>query len=112
MTRILTAAAVVLAFACAGHAGVMLVRDGESRATIYVSAETMAPDRGDELPHIMSHGSSPEAQRRRLRESVKDLSHYLEKMSGAKIPIVTDADAKPDTGTVPIYIGERAEQVF
>jgi hypothetical protein len=93
-------------------AGVVVVKNGKPRAAIYVTAETMAPDRGEVLPHVMAYALNAEAQRRRLRESVKDLALSFEKMSGAKLEIVTDPAAAPAAGTVPIYIGDRAAALF
>lgn len=104
--------ALTLVFAHMVNAEVIIVRDGKARAIIYVSAEVMAPDRGIILPHLITHAVVPEAQRRRLRESVNDLAHYLQKMSGAVVPIVTEEGAKPATGIVPVYIGDRAVDVF
>src|SRR5262249_46469793 len=52
-----------------------------------------------------------ETQRQRLRESVTDLAHYLGKMSGAKVEILTAAPATGDA-RIPILIGELGQQAF
>ena len=78
---------------------VTLIEDGQSRCVIRVSPRVMAPDR--EVPSE----AALEQDRRRLRESVRDLAHYLEKMSGAAVSISTDGSAAggnradPDRGT-------------
>jgi len=110
--RAILAFLLVIAFASIACADIVLVKNGKARAAIYVSAEVMAPDKGEVDAHTISYATSPEAQRRRLRVSVNDLAHYLEVMSGAKVPVVTDLGAKPAAGIVPIYIGDRAVAVF
>ncbi len=96
----------------ASGADVVLVDDGQARAAIHVAPEVMAPDQGELDEFTVSVAMLPEPQRRRLRESVKDLAMCLEKMSGAKVPIITDASAGLAEGAVPIYIGSKAVEVF
>ncbi|MBI4028593.1 MAG: DUF4838 domain-containing protein [Verrucomicrobia bacterium] len=91
---------------------VVLVEEGRARAAIQVAPEVMAPDQGELDEFTISVAMQPEPQRRRLRESVNDLALCLEKMSGAKVPIITDASAKPAESVVPIYIGAKAAEVF
>ncbi|NQU09709.1 DUF4838 domain-containing protein, partial [bacterium] len=52
-----------------------------------------------------------ETERRRLRESVKDLALYLEKISGAKVEMLTNAATAGDK-RLPILIGDLAVQRF
>jgi hypothetical protein len=52
-----------------------------------------------------------EAQRQRLRESVRDLALYLGKMSGAKLEILT-APPRPGDGRLPILVGDLAARRF
>lgn len=98
--------------AVVGAEEVVLVQDGEARVAVCVPSRVMAPDdprvRVDppRLPAVV-----PEYQRRRLRESVRDLARCLEKMSGAKVEIVV---GQKTTGNerLPILIGEFAQEAF
>lgn len=81
---------------CGGE--VTLVKDGKSMAIICVPADVMAEARG--------------AKRGLLRESVKDLAHYLERMSGAEIGIVMRDQAPAKSKPIPILIGEPATKAF
>jgi len=101
----------LISIAGIARADVVIVKDGKTRSSIYISAEVMAPDTG-QVPVYPRLTLDPEALRRRLRDSVTDLARSLEKMSGASVPIVTETGAKPAAGVVPIYIGERAVEVF
>jgi len=89
-------------------AEVVLVREGQPRAAIYVAPAVMAPDRKEQLKNPAAEA---EIQRRRLRESVKDLALYVEKMSGAKIEVVA---GEPQAGEkrLPILVGELATKAF
>lgn len=96
----------ILAATTSAHAQVVLVQDGQPRAAIYVSARVL--DEKDQKPQgPRSLEREAETQRQRLRESVKDLAHYLEKMSGAKIEIRTTPPGK-DAGLLPILVGDDA----
>jgi len=89
---------------------VTLIRDGAAKAAVYVAPEVMADDIKNAATASYSD-SQAETNRRRLRESVKDLAHYLEKMSGAKVEVLsTVPDAKD--GRVPILVGGIAVQKF
>ena len=85
-------------------ADVTLIEDGQSRCVIRVSPRVMAADR--EVPSE----AAQEQDRRRLRESVRDLAHYLEKMSGAAVSISTGGSAAG--GNRAILIGEVAQDAF
>ena len=91
-------------------ADVVLVEDGRARAKIHVSADIMADDLKPARP-ASTRETEAEKQRQRLRESVKDLALYLEKISGAPIEIATAPPAK-DSGTVSILIGNLATEAF
>ena len=108
MLRNLTFLGVLLAGSA--RADVVLVEDGRARAKIHVSADVMA---GDQKPGKLGSTweTESEKQRQRLRESVKDLALYLEKISGAPIEIVTAPPAK-DSETVSIVIGGLAVEAF
>lgn len=90
-------------------AEVTIVADGQVKAAICVPERLMAADDPrigeDPLP-----ANEAEHQRRRLRESVKDLSRVLEKMSGGKLPIVVGP--QPPAGLIPIYVAELAVNQF
>lgn len=110
MVRLLLLAAVVLIPTPALRAAVTLVDQGKARCVIVVDASIMAPDK--KLP-AKTHFPTAEAelQRQRLRESARDLAHYLGKMSGATIEIVNDTPAASDSRT-RVFIGAKAAEVF
>jgi hypothetical protein len=96
---------------------VTLAADGRSLATVYVAPSVMAPDKdtaGLKTPEVEA-----ETQRRRLRESVNDLAHYLGTMSGTEVEVVA-ADAAPPAaaaaggagGPVQVLVGALATQAF
>jgi len=87
------------------YADVVLVQDGVAKAAIYVSPDVMKPDLKNWKSALKTPLLEAEADRQRLRESVNDLAHYLEKMSGAKIEIVTAESATGDQ-RVPVLIGK------
>jgi hypothetical protein len=94
---------------------VVIVKNGEARAALCVSADVMAAPASPTdawMQFQYRWGMTPELQRIRLRDSVKDLVLYVEKMSGAQVPVVTNADSRLDADTVPIYIGDKAIAVF
>ncbi len=86
---------------------VVLVRGGKARAVIVASAALMA------APAPPAPGA-PAVPANRLRESVLDLARCLEKISGAKVEIVTpDMDRRdPRSRLTPIVIGAEAEKRF
>ena len=87
---------------------VLLTDNGMARAEIVVDPAIMADDLriGAKAPF---EERQAEKLRQRLRESVRDLSLYLEKISGAKIPIVEKPSGK---GVVPVLVGSRGTAVF
>jgi hypothetical protein len=92
----------------ADAADIELVKDGKPNAAIYVAPEVMAPDKAPTQKFAVQEA---ETQRQRLRESVKDLALYIEKMSGAKIEVLTTTPDKADP-RLPILIGDLAEKQF
>jgi hypothetical protein len=86
-----------------------LVREGQACCAIHVAERIMAADQ--DLAGQPTAVQRIEADRRRLRESVKDLATYLEKMSGAKIPICTGQPPTDRTSTA-ILIGELGVAKF
>ena len=110
ITCALLACVLMLTTACTSTAAT-LVKDGRSNAVIVVPASVMAPD-VKPAPRETAR-LEVENQRTRLRESVKDLSLYIEKMSGAKVEIVNEAPA-PGSGDkrVAILVGDPARAKF
>lgn len=108
LTALLLAAAPAPASLQAQEKGVTLVRDGAALAAIHVPAGVMAEDR--KLAAAAFAEREAETNRRLLRESVKDLSLYLEKMSGAKVEIVQGPPADDRRGA--ILVGGLAEKAF
>jgi hypothetical protein len=88
---------------------VEIARDGQARCVIVApSGWTNAVALPEGLPR--QAGNLLKQRREVYRESVKDLAHYLGRMSGTEIEIV---EGLPDREKrVPIYIGEEARKVF
>jgi len=91
-------------------AAVVLVKDGAAQSAIYVAPEVMAEDK-KLAPTTPFAEREAESNRRLLRESVKDLSLYLGKMSGASVEVVTVAPDGQDK-RLPILIGTLAQTKF
>ncbi len=89
--------------------GVELARAGEARAVIVVAPGwTNAVALAEGLPPAAVRALS--ARQTRFRDSIKDLAHYLGRMSGTEM-VVVEAQPEGDKRT-PIYIGAAAEKVF
>jgi hypothetical protein len=102
-------ALLILSTSRPARADVVLAERGQSKCLILVPARVMQPDRQLKTP--TTRDREAEAQRQRLRESVKDLARVLGAMTGAKVEVRTgDRPAKDQR--VPVLIGERAQQVF
>src|SRR4051794_14876629 len=97
----------VVSFATATWADVVLVEDGRARAKIFVAPSVMEADQPG-AKHLLTEA---EKQRERLRDSVKDLALYLEKISGAQIEIVAGAPVK-ENGVVQVVVGDPAVAAF
>src|SRR6266545_2477521 len=91
------------------RADVTLVASGQSQFVIVSDAATMAADKAP-APTKFAEAEA-ERQRQRLRESVKDLAHYLGKMSGAKVEIATAAP-KAEDKRARVYVGAAAVATF
>jgi len=92
------------------QAAVLLVKDGAAQSAIYVAPAVMAEDK-KMVPTTPFAEREAESNRRLLRESVKDLSLYLGKMSGASVEVVTVAPDGTDK-RLPILIGTLAQTKF
>ena len=108
MTRLLLTAVAVVATAMIARADVTLVENCTAMCVIVADAAVMAADKP--APPKFAEAEA-ERQRQRLRESVKDLAHYLGKMSGAKVEIITAAP-KADDKRVRVLVGAPAVAAF
>jgi hypothetical protein len=90
---------------------VVVVENAQPRAAIFVAPRVMDDAAKSPEPAPVWRTLKLEDNRRRLRESVKDLAGILERISGAKIEIVA---GKPKDGDkrLPILVGELAVERF
>lgn len=77
-------------------ADIIIVGGGKPKATIYVAKEVMLSSKKED---------------KRIKESVEDLAKYLEKISGAKLDIITEKP-KSDDEYLPLLVGDLATKVF
>ena len=98
----------VLGMAVIAGADVVIVESGQPVSAIYADPLVM-DERGNATTTPTE--ARAEKERVRLRESVKDLSGILERISSAAIPIVTNAPPRKSE-TVPILIGSLARERF
>ncbi|MCC6498131.1 MAG: DUF4838 domain-containing protein [Propionibacteriaceae bacterium] len=110
MTRLALAALAAILFTESAMADVTLVVDGKARCVVVAAPDVMAADKTLKQPFTFLQQEAEE-QRRRLRESAKDLAHYLGKLSGATVEVVTDSP-QPGDDRVPLYVGAPAEKRF
>ena len=108
--KIVLGLAVMVLVAGASVAGeVRLAKKGKARCVIVAPAGwTNAVELPPELPRRAAR--IVKERRNIFIESVKDLAHYLGKMSGTEIEIVEGLPNKEKR--LPIYIGAEAKQVF
>ncbi len=87
------------------------VRDGQPRAAVYVPSGVMDDDRplSREAPYPERR---LETERRRLRESVRDLLQYVEQMSGVALALHEGAPDGAAAGLLPVLIGDLARDAF
>ena len=112
-TMIAASAALLIGLSLQAQAAnneVLLVEKGQARAVVCVPAGLMAEDAT--LPKDAVYiDQSDEIQRRRLRDSVHDLVHYVEEMSGAKLDLL-EGLVPASEKRLPIYVGSLATEVF
>lgn len=89
----------------------VLVKDGNARAAIFVPARLVDDRNANPEPATVWRTLKPEDNRRRLRESVRDMAAILKRMSGAEVEIVSGAPTA-DEKRLPILIGELAAERF
>ena len=95
----------------AGANELVIVENGQPRAAIFVPARVMDDAAANPEPDAVWRSLKPEDNRRRLRESVKDLAAILERIAGAKVEIVSGGPPAGDQ-RLPILIGELAAERF
>jgi hypothetical protein len=103
----------LLAVSCSSvwAAEATIVENGQARAAIFVPARVMDDAAANPEPASMWHSLKTEDNRRRLRESVKDMAAILERVSGVKIEIVGGAPGT-DEKRLPILVAELAVERF
>jgi hypothetical protein len=87
-----------------------LIKEGKSRFVIYAPTEVMG-ETDKEPASVWTLAADAKANRLRLRESVKDLSATLEKISGAKVEVIAGAPSAGDARK-PILVGSLGEAKF
>lgn len=94
------------------HAGdAILVENGQPKTAIFVPARVWDdPAKAPEPPSVWT-SLKAEDNRRRLRESVRDLAAVLGRMTGAKVPVVAGPPPTGDT-RLPVLVGELAAERF
>ena len=92
-------------------ADLVIVDDGRPRAAIFVPARLMDDAKANPEPASVWRSLKPEDNRRRLRESIKDLAAILGRISGAKVDVVVGAPPAGDK-RLPILVGELAAERF
>ena len=93
------------------RADTTLVADGQPRAAVFVSERVWDDATKNPEPAGVWRTLKPEDNRRRLRESVRDLVGIVERMSGAKLPVEVGAPKAGDSRTA-ILVGELAAAKF
>ncbi len=93
-------------------AQISLAANQKSEAVILVSSRIMEGDRDISKVNGRSREAQNEKDRRRLRESVRDLSVYLGKIAGTQpVDVISDSKTAPPM-KLPVYIGELAAEKF
>ena len=95
----------------AGAAEAVLILNGEAKTAIFVPARLLDDAVKNPEPPSVWYSLKAEDNRRRLRESVKDLATILERISGAKVAVEAGPPPAGDT-RLPILIGELAAEKF
>lgn len=104
-------AACLAIFVNSASADVTLIDNGQARVAVFVPARVMDDAKKNPEPDSVWRVGGAEDQRRRLRESVKDFAAILERISAAKVEIVSGAPPANDK-RMPILIAELAEAKF
>ncbi len=97
-------------------AQLQLTRDGKAECVIVVPSDSLAWEGDDRRLNIWGRvlqdpqRDKHEYLKRIQRDSIKDLAHYLGRVTGTDIDIVEGLPENDDR--IPIYIGSEAETVF
>ena len=110
-TFLLTGCVWAMTSGLAVRADSTLVADGQPRAAVFVSERVWDDATKNPEPAGVWRSLMPEDNRRRLRESVRDLVGVVERMSGAKLPVEVGAPKAGDA-RFAILIGELATAKF
>jgi hypothetical protein len=92
-------------------ADVTLIDQGKARAAIFVPARLMDDATKNPEPASVWGSLTPEDNRRRLRESVRDLAAVLGRIAGTNVEIVKGPPAATEK-RLPILVGELAVSCF
>jgi len=99
MLRILTAA-ILLTLLAPAVLAITLVKDGKAEATIIIAEAAY-----NAKPYARTAGVTPKPEEK-IRAAANDLQTYIEKISGARLPILSDAMKINLIGQPVILIGE------
>lgn len=103
----------VVLFPISGKASsISLASDRKSQAVILASPRVMEDDHDVSKFNSRSRVAQNEMDRRRLRESVRDLSVYLGKIAGTPPVEIISASKSVPTGKLPIFVAELGEEKF
>lgn len=111
MRNVIACLAVVLLSGRECAEEIVLAANREARVAIVVPSRLMDDAKKNPEPALDWRSLKVEDQRRRLRESVKDLAAISERITGAKFEIVNHALPVGDK-RLPILIGELAHEPF
>jgi hypothetical protein len=95
------AAALAISWTPAGAAALTLVQDGAPRATIVVARDALAAEPEPKAEHT----AEPQPPANKVAAAARDLRDYLQKITGARLPIVSD---EKDPGGALILVGKSA----
>jgi hypothetical protein len=108
-TAVATSLLLLILSAPTRAADVVLIDNGTPCAALFVPPRLLDDARTKPEPASVWGTLQPEANRLRLRESVKDLAAILGRISGAKIDIVA-GNPGPGEKRLPILVGELAAE--
>ena len=96
--------------AAAAPDSINFANKGKAQCVIVVPAGAMAENVVFPRRHVDYVERIAEIKRQLLRDSVRDLAHYLGKIAGAEFEVVESRPLVDQRN--PIYVGKRAKQIF
>ena len=96
--------------AAAAPDSINFANKGKAQCVIVVPAGAMAENVVFPRRHVDYVEHIAEIKRQLLRDSVRDLAHYLGKIAGAEFEVVESRP--PGDQRNPIYVGKRAQRIF